>query len=98
MSNETLEAKGPQEGIVANVRAGKLYMFVAMVISGTIGYFVTQSGQMPFNVVLFRCLQRATVSSSHWRLLHSPGNSFALRRYVVAAVVCWPVHPCRAGR
>jgi drug/metabolite transporter (DMT)-like permease len=40
----------------ADERVGQAYMFAAMVIAGTIGYFVALSGQQPFNVVLFRCL------------------------------------------
>lgn len=35
---------------------GKLYMAVAMVLSGTIGWFVLRSEQPVFNVVFFRCL------------------------------------------
>ncbi|MHA6844437.1 DMT family transporter [Ralstonia syzygii] len=36
-------------------RIGRLYMVGAMVIAGTIGFFVLLSGQSPFNVVFFRC-------------------------------------------
>jgi drug/metabolite transporter (DMT)-like permease len=39
----------------SNERAGKMYMLAAMVIAGTIGYFVLLSGQRPLNVVFFRC-------------------------------------------
>ncbi|MFC0398247.1 DMT family transporter [Paraburkholderia rhizosphaerae] len=39
----------------ADERMGQAYMFGAMVIAGTIGYFVVLSGQHPFNVVFFRC-------------------------------------------
>ncbi|MDC6171130.1 DMT family transporter [Paucibacter sp. XJ19-41] len=35
---------------------GSLQMVAAMAISGTIGAFVFESGQSPFNVVFFRCL------------------------------------------
>jgi hypothetical protein len=31
-------------------------MVLAMILSGTIGYFVVESGQSPVNVVFFRCL------------------------------------------
>ena len=37
-------------------RIGKLYMAGAMVLSGTIGWFVLKADQPVFNVVLFRCL------------------------------------------
>lgn len=36
-------------------RIGRLYMVGAMVIAGTIGFFVLLSEQSPFNVVFFRC-------------------------------------------
>jgi len=37
-------------------RRGSLQMAGAMTISGTVGAFVLESGQSPFNVVFFRCL------------------------------------------
>jgi drug/metabolite transporter (DMT)-like permease len=37
-------------------RTGAVQMSVAMAMSGTLGYFVLQSGQAPFNVVFFRCV------------------------------------------
>ncbi|ARP86493.1 DMT family transporter [Bordetella genomosp. 9] len=37
-------------------RTGALQMSAAMAMSGTLGYFVLESGQGPFNVVFFRCL------------------------------------------
>lgn len=40
---------------VNDERVGQLYMFCAMVIAGTIGYFVLLSEQSAFNVVFFRC-------------------------------------------
>lgn len=36
-------------------RSGRLYMAGAMVVAGTIGYFVLLSDQSPFNVVFWRC-------------------------------------------
>ncbi len=36
--------------------SGRLEMIVAMALSGTIGYFVVESGQSVWNVVFFRCL------------------------------------------
>ncbi|VVD70637.1 EamA/RhaT family transporter [Pandoraea iniqua] len=40
----------------ADERLGRWLMVAAMVISGTIGYFVLMSGQPALNVVFFRCL------------------------------------------
>jgi len=37
-------------------KQGQITMAIAMVISGTIGYFVLKSGQSPLNVVFFRCV------------------------------------------
>jgi drug/metabolite transporter (DMT)-like permease len=36
--------------------SGRLEMIAAMALSGTIGYFVVESGQSTWNVVFFRCL------------------------------------------
>jgi drug/metabolite transporter (DMT)-like permease len=36
--------------------SGRLEMIAAMALSGTIGYFVVESGQSVWNVVFFRCL------------------------------------------
>jgi len=36
--------------------SGRLEMILAMALSGTIGFFVVESGQSPWNVVFFRCL------------------------------------------
>ncbi|MFN3718413.1 MAG: DMT family transporter [Rhizobium rhizophilum] len=43
------------------MKRGILDMTLAMVMSGTIGWFVLQSGQSPYNVVFFRCLIGAPV-------------------------------------
>ena len=40
----------------ANTRKGTIEMVIAMMLSGTIGYFVISSGQSFWNVVFFRCL------------------------------------------
>ncbi|HTK00333.1 MAG TPA: DMT family transporter [Bordetella sp.] len=37
-------------------RTGAVQMSVAMAMSGTLGFFVLESGQTPFNVVFFRCV------------------------------------------
>lgn len=39
-----------------NETKGTLELTLAMVLSGTIGIFVVESGASPFNVVLLRCL------------------------------------------
>lgn len=36
--------------------SGTLEMIAAMTLSGTLGFFVFESGQSPYNVVFFRCL------------------------------------------
>ena len=43
------------------IKSGILDMTVAMVLSGTIGWFVLQSGQSPANVVFLRCLIGAPI-------------------------------------
>ena len=40
----------------ANTTKGTIEMVIAMMLSGTIGYFVIDSGQSFWNVVFFRCL------------------------------------------
>jgi drug/metabolite transporter (DMT)-like permease len=40
----------------ANLRSGAAEMTVAMILAGTIGVFVTESGQTAFNVVFYRCV------------------------------------------
>ena len=42
--------------IITEQRRGTLEMAAAMLLSGTLGYFVLKSGQSAFNVVFFRCL------------------------------------------
>ncbi|ANN72487.1 DMT family transporter [Bordetella bronchialis] len=39
-----------------NERLGIVQMSTAMALSGTLGFFVLESGQTPFNVVFFRCV------------------------------------------
>lgn len=43
------------------IKSGILDMTIAMVLSGTIGWFVLQSGQSPANVVFLRCLIGAPI-------------------------------------
>lgn len=43
------------------IKSGILDMTIAMVLSGTIGWFVLKSGQSPVNVVFLRCLIGAPV-------------------------------------
>ena len=58
---------------------GSLQMAAAMAISGTVGLFVFESGQSPYNVVFFRCLFGALSLAAYcaasgllqaWRLSH----------------------------
>jgi drug/metabolite transporter (DMT)-like permease len=55
-------------------RSGGLEMAAAMAISGTIGYFVIESGQSVWNVVFFRCLFGAICLATYcgWRGLLRP--------------------------
>jgi drug/metabolite transporter (DMT)-like permease len=57
-------------------RGGGLEMAAAMAISGTIGYFVIESGQSIRNVVFFRCLFGAICLLAYcgWRGLLRPGH------------------------
>jgi drug/metabolite transporter (DMT)-like permease len=41
---------------IDDIRVGQWQMLAAMVLSGTIGWFVLQSNQPVFNIVFFRCL------------------------------------------
>ncbi|MCD5984391.1 DMT family transporter [Pseudomonas sp. CDFA 610] len=41
---------------VPDEKQGRMAMILAMIISGTIGFFVVSSEQSPFNVVFFRCV------------------------------------------
>ncbi|QHE90764.1 EamA family transporter [Pandoraea fibrosis] len=51
-ASDTVIPRHPQ----ADERLGRWLMIAAMVISGTIGYFVLMSGQPALNVVFLRCL------------------------------------------
>lgn len=67
-------------------KRGILDMTLAMVMSGTIGWFVLQSGQSPYNVVFFRCLIGAPVLALlclHLRAFS--GSSLDARRILIAA-------------
>ncbi|AUH53113.1 EamA family transporter [Chromobacterium sp. ATCC 53434] len=56
------------------IRLGQGQMLAAMVLSGTLGWFVLQSGQPVFNVVFFRCLIGAVCLALYagWRGLWRP--------------------------
>jgi drug/metabolite transporter (DMT)-like permease len=41
---------------ITEKKAGTIQLAVAMILSGTIGYFVIESGQSPINVVFARCM------------------------------------------
>jgi hypothetical protein len=45
----------------AEIKRGSLEMIAAMLISGTIGWFVLMSGQPVINVVFWRCAVGALV-------------------------------------
>lgn len=67
-------------------KRGILDMTLAMVMSGTIGWFVLQSGQSPYNVVFFRCLIGAPLLALlclHLRAFS--GSSLDARRILIAA-------------
>lgn len=52
-----------------NKKGGQLELILAMILSGTIGLFVVESGQPSYNVVFFRCLFGAIclISYCHYR-------------------------------
>lgn len=56
MSRLTVNETVHDEATSLQERTGQLCMLGAMIIAGTIGYFVMLSGQNPFNVVFFRCV------------------------------------------
>lgn len=67
-------------------KRGILDMTFAMVMSGTIGWFVLQSGQSPYNVVFFRCLIGAPVLALLcFHLRAFSGSSLDARRILIAA-------------
>ncbi|UJW75804.1 DMT family transporter [Rhizobium sp. SL42] len=67
------------------IKRGIIDMTIAMVTSGTIGWFVMQSGQTPYNVVFFRCLIGAPILAL---LCHRFGAfsdpAFNLKRFAMA--------------
>lgn len=69
----------------ADERLGRLLMIAAMVISGTIGYFVLMSGQPALNVVFFRCLIGA-LSLCGWCALRGYWRGFRMTRWQVVNV------------
>lgn len=67
-------------------KRGIFDMTLAMVMSGTIGWFVLQSGQSPYNVVFFRCLIGAPVLALLcFHLEAISGSSLDARRILIAA-------------
>ncbi len=67
-------------------KRGILDMTLAMVMSGTIGWFVLQSGQSPYNVVFFRCLIGAPVLALLcFHLKAFPGSGLDAKRILIAA-------------
>ena len=67
-------------------KRGIFDMILAMVMSGTIGWFVLQSGQSPYNVVFFRCLIGAPVLALLcFHLKAFSGSSLDAKRILIAA-------------
>ncbi|VVD61785.1 EamA/RhaT family transporter [Pandoraea horticolens] len=69
----------------ADERLGRLLMIAAMVISGTIGWFVLMSGQPALNVVFFRCLIGA-VSLCAWCAYRGYWRGLRMARWQVVNV------------
>ncbi|THV17286.1 DMT family transporter [Rhizobium rhizophilum] len=68
------------------IKRGIFDMTLAMVMSGTIGWFVLQSGQSPYNVVFFRCLIGAPVLALLCYHLKAFSNSgLDAKRILIAA-------------
>ncbi|VVE64507.1 EamA/RhaT family transporter [Pandoraea captiosa] len=70
----------------ADERLGRLLMIAAMVISGTIGFFVLMSGQPALNVVFFRCLI-GSLSLCAWCAYRGYWRGFRMARWQVVNVV-----------
>jgi drug/metabolite transporter (DMT)-like permease len=74
-------------------RAGLAQMSAAMALSGTLGFFVLESGQNAWNVVFFRCLfgMLALLAYCHFRGLltrrHFTGVTFVMALAAGAALV-----------
>ena len=69
-------------------------MIVAMLISGTIGVFVVESGESVYNVVFFRCLFGALMigAYAYWRGFFTPVNKRELSIILIggaAIVINW---------
>lgn len=60
MMNKSMTETGPMKGATEGERKGaawgKAEMVFAMMLSGTLGVFVSESGQSALNVVFYRCL------------------------------------------
>ena len=67
------------------IKRGIFDMTLAMVMSGTIGWFVLQSGQTPVNVVFWRCLIGALTLLVFIVLSRQPFNR--LTRFTLALAV-----------
>lgn len=61
-------------------RTGAVQMSAAMAMSGTLGFFVLESGQAPFNVVFFRCVFGALAL-----LVYCHARGLLSRRYFTRA-------------
>lgn len=65
---------------ISKERTGAVQMSAAMAMSGTLGFFVLESGQAPFNVVFFRCVFGALAL-----LLYCQARGLLSRRYFTRA-------------
>jgi drug/metabolite transporter (DMT)-like permease len=89
----TTEFEGPTMTHSSSERAGLAQMSAAMALSGTLGFFVLESGQNPLNVVFFRCVFGALslLAYCYARGLLSPRHftrvSFAMALAAGAALV-----------
>lgn len=82
----SLPDPAPLRHTQAEERLGRLLMIAAMVISGTIGYFVLMSGQPALNVVFWRCLIGAA-SLCAWCAYRGYWRGLRLTRWQVVNVV-----------
>lgn len=69
----------------SNYSTGIIQMTLAMVLSGTIGYFVFESGQSAWNVVFFRCVFGAISLSLYcWAVGLFKKNHFNKKTFLMA--------------
>ncbi|MFJ8072402.1 DMT family transporter [Streptomyces sp. NPDC096176] len=70
-----------------STRRGTVELTVAMVLSGTLGIFVVESGASPFNVVFFRCLFGALALGAYCLVRgFFTDHNFTARKLALAAL------------